>query len=132
MKQYSKLSCGIVSGENLQVTSEMYLHCWDNNNFVQLDAFRLPCEFCCNNTTTKDVIAGMQIVGRGMYIYICMIYAHFLSVLYNSASHLSTMNRFSGCYLYFIGGEFTIGSGRFNLNIWRYSLITKKWFCCTV
>ncbi|XP_029680519.1 uncharacterized protein LOC115246072 isoform X2 [Formica exsecta] len=33
-----------------------------------------------------------------------------------------------GHNLYLSGGEFGIGSGRFNMNIWRYSLISKKWF----
>ncbi|XP_050450341.1 uncharacterized protein LOC126850913 [Cataglyphis hispanica] len=33
-----------------------------------------------------------------------------------------------GHNLYLSGGEFGIGSGRFNLNVWRYSLISKKWF----
>ncbi|XP_029160364.1 uncharacterized protein LOC114932366 isoform X2 [Nylanderia fulva] len=33
-----------------------------------------------------------------------------------------------GYNLYLIGGEFGIGSGRFNTNIWRYSLISKNWF----
>ncbi|XP_018307135.1 uncharacterized protein [Mycetomoellerius zeteki] len=30
--------------------------------------------------------------------------------------------------LYLCGGEFGINSGKFNKNIWRYSLISKKWF----
>ncbi|KAL0102138.1 hypothetical protein PUN28_018575 [Cardiocondyla obscurior] len=34
--------------------------------------------------------------------------------------------------LYLCGGEYGIGSGRFNKNIWRYSLISKKWFLETV
>ncbi|KYN34062.1 Kelch repeat and BTB domain-containing protein 12 [Trachymyrmex septentrionalis] len=34
--------------------------------------------------------------------------------------------------LYLCGGEFGIGSGRFNKNVWRYSLISKKWFLETV
>ncbi|XP_018315011.1 kelch repeat and BTB domain-containing protein 12 isoform X2 [Mycetomoellerius zeteki] len=37
-----------------------------------------------------------------------------------------------GYNLYLCGGEFGIGSGRFNKNVWRYSLISKKWFLETV
>ncbi|KYN30299.1 hypothetical protein ALC57_00221 [Trachymyrmex cornetzi] len=37
-----------------------------------------------------------------------------------------------GYNLYLCGGEFGIGSGRFNKNVWRYSLISKKWFPETV
>ncbi|XP_012532998.1 uncharacterized protein LOC105834793 [Monomorium pharaonis] len=29
--------------------------------------------------------------------------------------------------LYICGGEYGIGSGKFNTNVWRYSLISKKW-----
>ncbi|XP_071569222.1 uncharacterized protein [Temnothorax nylanderi] len=34
--------------------------------------------------------------------------------------------------LYLCGGEYGIGSGIFNKNIWRYSLISKKWILETV
>jgi len=33
-----------------------------------------------------------------------------------------------GYNLYLSGGEYGIGSGRFNAKVWRYSLISKKWF----
>ncbi|XP_011700582.1 PREDICTED: uncharacterized protein LOC105457557 isoform X1 [Wasmannia auropunctata] len=34
--------------------------------------------------------------------------------------------------LYLCGGEFGIGTGKFNKNVWRYSLISKKWHLETV
>lgn len=34
--------------------------------------------------------------------------------------------------LYLCGGEFGIGSGKFNTYVWRYSLISKKWYLETV
>ncbi|XP_071569156.1 uncharacterized protein [Temnothorax nylanderi] len=34
--------------------------------------------------------------------------------------------------LYLCGGEYGIGSGKFNKNVWRYSLISKKWILETV
>ncbi|XP_071642526.1 uncharacterized protein [Temnothorax longispinosus] len=34
--------------------------------------------------------------------------------------------------LYLCGGEYGIGSGTFNKNVWRYSLISKKWILETV
>ncbi|XP_071642602.1 kelch-like protein 38 [Temnothorax longispinosus] len=34
--------------------------------------------------------------------------------------------------LYLCGGEYGIGSGMFNKNVWRYSLISKKWILETV
>lgn len=37
-----------------------------------------------------------------------------------------------GYNLYLSGGEFGIGSGRFNTNIWHYSLISKHWFFVTI
>ncbi|XP_020280898.1 uncharacterized protein LOC109853324 isoform X2 [Pseudomyrmex gracilis] len=32
-----------------------------------------------------------------------------------------------GYHLYLSGGEFGIGSGKFNIKMWRYSLISKRW-----
>ncbi|RLU16282.1 hypothetical protein DMN91_012042 [Ooceraea biroi] len=95
-----KMSYGIVSSESFHITNELYLHRWDGNRFFELDTFRFPKDFP-QGKTDKDPILGMQIIGRG-------------------------------CYLYFIGGEFTIGSGKFNTKVWRYSLITRKWFCYAV
>ncbi|EFN72778.1 hypothetical protein EAG_05011 [Camponotus floridanus] len=37
-----------------------------------------------------------------------------------------------GHHLYLSGGEFGIGTGRFNTHVWRYSLITKRWFLETI
>ncbi|XP_011880356.1 PREDICTED: uncharacterized protein LOC105568901 isoform X2 [Vollenhovia emeryi] len=34
--------------------------------------------------------------------------------------------------LYLCGGEYGIGSGKFNRDVWRYSLITKKWYHETI
>ncbi|KAH0950089.1 hypothetical protein HN011_007208 [Eciton burchellii] len=98
-KQSKKISYGIVSNGSLHITKEFYLHCWDGRQLFQLDTFRFPKGFSkiLRNKVEKNAITGMQIVGRG-------------------------------CYLYFIGGEFSIGSGKYNKQIWRYSLITKKWF----
>ncbi|XP_077269654.1 uncharacterized protein LOC143901328 isoform X2 [Temnothorax americanus] len=40
-----------------------------------------------------------------------------------------TANRYN---LYLCGGEYGIGSGKFNKNVWRYHLISKKWILETV
>lgn len=35
----------------------------------------------------------------------------------------------SGLNVYIVGGEFGIGTERFQRKVWRYSLISKQWFC---
>lgn len=59
----------------------------------------------------------MQISARGMQFFFFII-PYLLTILHDLL----------GYNLYLSGGEFGIGSGRFNKKVWRYSLISKNWF----
>ncbi|XP_024883880.1 uncharacterized protein LOC112462378 [Temnothorax curvispinosus] len=77
---------------------EQYIHCWDGNDFFELTSFEYPPDIIERCSKTGNSLEGMQITARSMQ--------------YD---------------LYLCGGEYGIGSGIFNENVWRYSLISKKW-----
>lgn len=112
----------IISCENLDViNSTIYLHCWDGNNFYELTTFKYPREITNRSDSKDNRLTGMQIAARGMYSSLLSMALYLFIILHNLL----------GYHLYLSGGEFGIGSGKFNTKMWRYSLISKRWFLQT-
>jgi len=119
---HSIISCK----SNDVVNSEQFIHCWNGNDFFELTSFKYPKDII-NRSIGKNILTGMQITGRGRIIfYFIMSYLKQYCLI-----HLFYMI-FLEYNLYLCGGEFGIGSGKFNRYVWRYSLISKKWYRETV
>ncbi|XP_011637877.1 uncharacterized protein LOC105427708 isoform X2 [Pogonomyrmex barbatus] len=88
----------IISSENHCITNEFFIHCWDGSNFFELTSFKYPKEIIDRNISDSK----NRLIGE-------RITGH-------------------GYDLYLCGGEFGIGTGKYNTKVWRYSLISKKWF----
>ncbi|XP_024879211.1 uncharacterized protein LOC112459378, partial [Temnothorax curvispinosus] len=81
---------------------EQYIHCWDGKDLLELTSFEYPTDIIERCSNPGRPLKGMQITARRYDLYLC-------------------------------GGEYDyLGSGKFNKNIWRYSLTSKKWFFETV
>ncbi|XP_067213861.1 uncharacterized protein [Linepithema humile] len=98
-----KILHSIISCESIDViNNKLYLHCWDGKHFFELTTFEHPEELL---DFTND--SGNS----------------------NTLSGMQIIAR--GFNLYLSGGEFGIGSGKFNTKVWRYSLLSKKCMPCS-
>ncbi|XP_072756610.1 uncharacterized protein [Anoplolepis gracilipes] len=67
--------------------------------------------------------------GNKFFEFTTFKYPEAIKKIYNNNNTLVGMQfAIRGHNLYLCGGEFLIGSGIFNKYMWRYSLISKKWF----
>ncbi|KYN15702.1 hypothetical protein ALC57_11998 [Trachymyrmex cornetzi] len=101
----TKILHSIISCESTDSDdTEKFIHCWDGNDFFELTSFKYPKDIA-NYITGKHILrCRMQFIGKRYNFYLC-------------------------------GGEWynsNFDTNIFNKNVWRYSLISKKWFLETI
>lgn len=62
----SSILYSVISCESTDViNNEVFIHCWDGNDFFELTSFKYPKDIT-NLSTGKNMLAGMQIAARSM------------------------------------------------------------------